>query len=79
MNFKKWVNSIQTAGYNGARTVHENIIKSFQQRNDGRELYWKYPNPRYERNIKTPKSNQDADKKLYSVEFQDSTKALDIK
>ena len=22
MNFKKWVKSIQTAGYNGARTVH---------------------------------------------------------
>ena len=23
MNFKKWVKSIQTAGYNGARTVYE--------------------------------------------------------
>jgi hypothetical protein len=23
MNFKKWVKSIQTAGYNGARTVDE--------------------------------------------------------
>ena len=23
MNFKKWVKSIQTAGYNGARTVHK--------------------------------------------------------
>ena len=22
MNFKNWVKSIQTAGYNGARTVH---------------------------------------------------------
>ena len=22
MNFKKWVKSIQTVGYNGARTVH---------------------------------------------------------
>jgi hypothetical protein len=24
MNFKKWVKSIQTAGYNGARTVSKN-------------------------------------------------------
>ena len=24
MNFKKWVKSIQTAGYNGARTVFNN-------------------------------------------------------
>ena len=24
MNFKKWVKSIQTAGYNGARTVYTN-------------------------------------------------------
>ena len=23
MNFKKWVKSIQTAGYNGARTVYD--------------------------------------------------------
>ena len=23
--FKKWVKNIQTAGYNGARTVHENL------------------------------------------------------
>jgi hypothetical protein len=23
MNFKKWVKSIQTAGYNGARTVNK--------------------------------------------------------
>jgi hypothetical protein len=27
MNFKKWVKSIQTAGYNGARTVYVKIIK----------------------------------------------------
>ena len=27
MNFKKWVKSIQTAGYNGARTVYEEILK----------------------------------------------------
>ena len=26
MNFKKWVKSIQTAGYNGARTVDEKKI-----------------------------------------------------
>jgi hypothetical protein len=25
MNFKKWVKSIQTAGYNGARTVLETV------------------------------------------------------
>jgi hypothetical protein len=25
MNFKKWVKSIQTAGYNGARTVYGNL------------------------------------------------------
>ena len=34
MNFKKWVKSIQTAGYNGARTVIRmltqiNFLKSF--------------------------------------------------
>ena len=27
MKFKKWVNSIQTAGYNGARTVHKERLK----------------------------------------------------
>ena len=26
MNFKKWVKSIQTAGYNGARTVDINVL-----------------------------------------------------
>ena len=26
MNFKKWVKSIQTAGYNGARTVYDFFI-----------------------------------------------------
>ena len=25
MNFKKWVKSIQTAGYNGVRTVHTSL------------------------------------------------------
>ena len=29
MNFKKWVKSIQTAGYNGARTVFEQYGLSF--------------------------------------------------
>ena len=28
MNFKKWVKSIQTAGYNGARTVYSFTIHS---------------------------------------------------
>ena len=28
MNFKKWVISIQTAGYNGARTVDQNSIRN---------------------------------------------------
>ena len=40
MNFKKWVKSIQTAGYNGVRTVHllllvfnkTIIIKKFQRK-----------------------------------------------
>ena len=27
MNFKKWVKSVQTAGYNGARTVHGFVYK----------------------------------------------------
>ena len=27
MNFKKWVKSIQTAGYNGARTVYGLVIE----------------------------------------------------
>jgi hypothetical protein len=27
MNFKKWVKSIQTAAYNGARTVYKDIYK----------------------------------------------------
>ena len=26
MNYKKWVKSIQTAGYNGARTVYIEIV-----------------------------------------------------
>jgi hypothetical protein len=26
MNFKKWVKSIQTAGYNGARTVYYRAV-----------------------------------------------------
>ena len=26
MNFKKWVKSVQTAGYNGARTVYNFYI-----------------------------------------------------
>ena len=31
MNFKKWVKSIQTAGYNGARTVDKNpALRSVQ-------------------------------------------------
>jgi hypothetical protein len=31
MNFKKWVKSIQTAGYNGARTVHiSNFVNVLQ-------------------------------------------------
>ena len=29
MNFKKWVKSIQTAGYNGARTVVYQLIYVF--------------------------------------------------
>ena len=29
MNFKKWVKSIQTAGYNGARTVHTLGLPAF--------------------------------------------------
>jgi len=29
MNFKKWVKSIQTAGYNGARTVYISYNISF--------------------------------------------------
>ena len=28
MNFKKWVKSIQTAGYNGARTVNRSYINA---------------------------------------------------
>ena len=28
MNFKKWVKSIQTAGYNGARTVVESLTNT---------------------------------------------------
>jgi hypothetical protein len=33
MNFKKWVKSIQTAGYNGARTVNKFLVwyKKFGQ------------------------------------------------
>ena len=27
MNFKKWVKSIQTAGYNGARMVFESVLR----------------------------------------------------
>ena len=30
MNFKKWVKSIQTVGYNGAHTVFEHVQKHFE-------------------------------------------------
>ena len=34
MNFKKWVKSIQTAGYNGARTVVKACKQSIKESND---------------------------------------------
>ena len=38
MNFKKWVKNIQTAGYNGARTVNvfgiQNVCKKLMQTTD---------------------------------------------
>ena len=33
LDFKKWVKSIQTAGYNGARTVSEHLTKLFSKKN----------------------------------------------
>ena len=36
MNFKKWVKSIQTAGYNGARTV----LKFNPSQFDGKKRTW---------------------------------------
>ena len=36
MNFKKWVKSIQTAGYNGARTVGiHTCTKAFEEAESG--------------------------------------------
>ena len=34
MNFKKWVKSIQTAGYNGARTVNRKTTETTSLKND---------------------------------------------
>jgi hypothetical protein len=33
MSFKKWVKSIQTAGYNGTRTVNNNTYLQYREQN----------------------------------------------
>ena len=45
MNFKKWVKSIQTAGYNGARTVNDylqGMIEGSIEVEDGSGLKYEY-------------------------------------
>ena len=70
MNFKKWVKSIQTAGYNGARTVYKyfkaenlnnfpsksvnNLFKFSAQNSDLEYLFWRSKNPPLSSDLKLP-------------------------
>ena len=50
MNFKKWVKSIQTAGYNGAHTV----FKFSVQDSDLEYLFWRRKNSPVSSDLKPP-------------------------
>ena len=70
MNFKNWVKSIQTAGYNGARTVYKigyEFLKSGIQ--DQWDL-WFYPRNVIKKPIGIPQLSDFAEKKISSISVE---------